>query len=126
MDTTTSIYLNSTLDEGLKKIAKKIHLNTAKLEKKLTALGLTQLNTYFFDTLRIKVDANKIKAVAEKKEINFLYIDEETVGISINEMSDEVALLKILTVFEEVTLQKNITGKLLKESNFPKIRICKN
>ena len=101
----------------LKKIAKKIHLNTAKLEKKLIALGLTQLNTYFFDTLRVKVDANKIKAVAEKKEINFLYIDEETVGISINEISDEVALLKILTVFEEVTLQKNITGKIKIENH---------
>ena len=103
--------------KGLKKIAKKIHLNTAKLEKKLIALGLTQLNTYFFDTLRVKVDANKIKAVAEKKEINFLYIDEETVGISINEISDEVALLKILTVFEEVTLQKNITGKIKIENH---------
>jgi glycine dehydrogenase len=103
--------------KGLKKIAKKIHLNTAKLEKKLIALGLTQLNTYFFDTLRVKVDANKIKSVAEKKEINFLYIDEETVGISINEMSDEVALLKILTVFEEVTLQKNITGKIKIENH---------
>ena len=103
--------------KGLKKIAKKIHLNTAKLEKKLIALGLTQLNTYFFDTLRVKVDANKIKSVAEKKEINFLYIDEETVGISINEISDEVALLKILTVFEEVTLQKNITGKIKIENH---------
>ncbi len=98
--------------KGLKKIAKKIHLNTAKLEKKLTDLGLTQLNTYYFDTLRIKVQAKKIREVAEKKEINFLYIDDQTVGISINEICDEVALLKILTVFEEVTLQKNITGKV--------------
>ena len=98
--------------KGLKKIAKKIHLNTAKLEKKLTDLGLTQLNTYYFDTLRIKVQADKIREVAEKKEINFLYIDDQTVGISINEICDEVALLKILTVFEEVTLQKNITGKV--------------
>ena len=98
--------------KGLKKIAKKIHLNTAKLEKKLTDLGLTQLNNYYFDTLRVKVQADKIREVAEKKEINFLYIDDQTVGISINEICDEVALLKILTVFEEVTLQKNITGKV--------------
>ena len=104
-----SVYLGT---KGLKKIAKKIHLNTAKLEKKLTDLGLTQLNTYYFDTLRIKVQADKIREVAEKKEINFLYIDDQTVGISINEICDEVALLKILTVFEEVTLQKNITGKV--------------
>ena len=103
--------------KGLKQIAKKIHLNTAKLEKKLTDLGLIQLNTYYFDTLRIKVQANKIREVAEKKEINFLYIDDQTVGISINEICDEVALLKILTVFEEVTLQKNITGKVKIENH---------
>ena len=38
-------------------------------------------------------------------------------GISINEICDEVALLKILTVFEEVTLQKNITGKVKIENH---------
>ena len=90
----------------IEKISKKIHFNTAKLEKKLQDLGLTQLNTHYFDTLRIKIDADKVRTVAEKKEINFLYIDEQTVGISINEITDEVALLKILKVFEEVTLQK--------------------
>ena len=100
----------------LKKISKKIHFNTAKLEK-LQDLGLTQLNTHYFDTLRIKIDADKVRTVAEKKEINFLYIDEQTVGISINEITDEVALLKILKVFEEVTLQKNITGKVKIENH---------
>ena len=39
--------------KGLKRIAKRIHLNAAKLEKKLVDLGLTQLNTYYFDTLKI-------------------------------------------------------------------------
>ena len=103
--------------KGLKKISKKIHFNTAKLEKKLQDLGLTQLNTHYFDTLRIKINAEKVRTVAEKKEINFLYIDEQTVGISINEITDEVALLKILKVFEEVTLQKNITGKVKIENH---------
>ena len=103
--------------KGLKKISKKIHFNTAKLEKKLQDLGLTQLNTHYFDTLRIKINADKVRTVAEKKEINFLYIDEQTVGISINEITDEVALLKILKVFEEVTLQKNITGKVKIENH---------
>ncbi len=103
--------------KGLKKIAKTIHLNAAKLEKKLIDLGLTQLNTFYFDTLRIKIDANKVRRLAEKKEINFLYIDDQTVGISINEICDEIALLKILTVFEEVTLQKNITGKVKVENH---------
>ena len=92
--------------KGLKKIAKRIHLNAAKLEKKLLDLGLTQLNHYYFDTLRIKINAHAVRTQAEQNEINFHYIDEETVGIAINETTDEVALLKILNVFEAVVHQK--------------------
>ena len=103
--------------KGLKKIAKSIHLNTAKLEKKLVDLGLTQSNEYFFDTLKIKIDAKAIRSAAEKNEINFNYIDTETVGISVNETTDETDLLKILTVFEKVVNHKNITGKVKIEGN---------
>ena len=103
--------------KGLKKIAKSIHLNTAKLEKKLVDLGLTQSNEYFFDTLKIKIDAKAIRSEAEKNEINFNYIDTETVGISVNETTDETDLLKILTVFEKVVNHKNITGKVKIEGN---------
>ena len=103
--------------KGLKKIAKSIHLNTAKLEKKLVDIGLTQSNEYFFDTLKIKIDAQAIRSEAEKNEINFNYIDTETVGISVNETTDETDLLKILTVFEKVVNHKNITGKVKIEGN---------
>ena len=77
--------------KGLKKIAKRIHLNAAKLEKKLVDLGLTQLNEFYFDTLKIKINVNAVKAEAEKNEINFRYINEDSVGIAINETTDEVA-----------------------------------
>ena len=103
--------------KGLRKIAKRIHLNTAKLEKKLVDLGLVQINEYYFDTLRIKINAEAVKTAAEKNEINFNYIDQETVGIAINETTDEVSLLKILNVFEAVVRQKNITGKVKIENH---------
>ncbi len=103
--------------KGLKKIAKRIHLNAAKLEKKLVDLGLIQCNEYYFDTLSIKINAAALKTEAQKNEINFHYIDSETVGISINETTDEVALLKILNVFETVVHQKNINGKVKIENH---------
>jgi glycine dehydrogenase len=103
--------------KGLKKIAKRIHLNAAKLEKKLVDLGLTQLNEFYFDTLCIKIDADAVKTEAEKNEINFHYIDEKTVALSINETTDEIALLKILNVFEKVVHQKNINGKVKIENH---------
>jgi glycine dehydrogenase len=103
--------------KGLKKIAKRIHLNAAKLEKKLVDLGLNQLNDYYFDTLKIKINAAAVRTEAEKHEINFHYIDQWTVGIAINETTDEVALLKILNVFETVVHQKNINGKVKIENH---------
>ena len=103
--------------KGLKKIAKRIHLNAAKLEKKLVDLGLTQLNEFYFDTLKIKINVNAVKAEAEKNEINFRYINEDSVVIAINETTDEVALLKILNVFEEVVHHKKITGKVKIENH---------
>jgi predicted transcriptional regulator len=39
------------------------------------------------------------------------------VGIAINETTDEVALLKILNVFETVVHQKNINGKVKIENH---------
>ncbi|MDA0201145.1 MAG: aminomethyl-transferring glycine dehydrogenase [Bacteroidetes bacterium] len=103
--------------KGIKKIAKRIHLNAAKLEKKLVDLGLIQLNDHYFDTLKIKIDATAVRVEAEKNKINFNYIDEKTVGIAINEASDEIALLKILNVFEAVVQQKNISGKIKIENH---------
>ena len=38
-----------------------------------------------FDTILIEVEAAKLKAVAEKNNINFNYIDDKHVSISINE-----------------------------------------
>ena len=63
------------------KNCQRIHLNAAKLEK-LVDLGLTQLNEFYFDTLKIKINVNAVKAEAEN-EINFRYINEDSVGIAI-------------------------------------------
>jgi glycine cleavage system P protein (glycine dehydrogenase) len=74
--------------EGLKTIAKKIHALTNILNGAVLQMGLTQLNTTFFDTLHIKVsDTGTLKQLAEAAEVNFLYIDNTTVGISLNETS---------------------------------------
>jgi glycine dehydrogenase len=44
-----------------------------------------KLNTSFFDTILVKADAQKVKAIAEKHEVNFFYPDAETISISLNE-----------------------------------------
>ena len=59
------------------------------LAKKLESLGLNQLNSSFFDTIRIEANKNDIEKQAEEKEINFYFPTENIVSITINETTTE-------------------------------------
>ncbi|GAA4278211.1 aminomethyl-transferring glycine dehydrogenase [Aquimarina mytili] len=85
--------------EGLKYIASKVNASAEELSKALQSLGFEQLNTAFFDTLRIKTDALKIKEIAETHEVNFYYPDTNTVSISLNEATTIEDLNGIISIF---------------------------
>ncbi len=87
--------------EGLKYIARKVHNGAATLANALEQLGFEQVNDTYFDTIAIKTDATKIKFLAEAKEVNFYYPDDETVSISINETTTVKDLNKIVSIFSE-------------------------
>lgn len=87
--------------KGLQHIAQKIHSNTVVLKEHLEKLGLQIKNKTFFDTLVLKANAQKVKAIAESKAINFYYPDAETVNISLNEAVCVNELNQILAVFAE-------------------------
>ncbi|SRX73524.1 aminomethyl-transferring glycine dehydrogenase [Aequorivita antarctica] len=87
--------------EGLKYIAKKVHNGAATLANALEKLGFEQINDTYFDTIAIKTDATKIKFLAEAKEVNFYYPNDETVSISINETTTVKDLNKIVAIFSE-------------------------
>lgn len=87
--------------EGLKYIARKVHNGAATLANALEKLGFEQVNDTYFDTIAIKTDATKIKFLAEAKEVNFYYPDDETVSISINETTTVKDLNKIVSIFSE-------------------------
>ncbi|MFB3148348.1 MAG: glycine dehydrogenase, partial [Thermodesulfobacteriota bacterium] len=80
--------------EGLKAIAERIHKSTRFLESRLQKLGYNQTNDYYFDTLKIDLGDNSgeriqnLKSIAEKEKINFRYIDERNVGISLDETTE--------------------------------------
>ena len=92
--------------DGLKYIASRIHSLTNILHEAILKLGLKQLNSIVFDTLKIKISSIKnIKKLAEQKEVNFLYINDETIGISLNEtttLSDVNQIIEILAVAENI------------------------
>ncbi|MBV1888195.1 MAG: aminomethyl-transferring glycine dehydrogenase, partial [Urechidicola sp.] len=85
--------------DGIKYIANKIHSLTKTLSDVLKSIGLKQENEVYFDTLKVTVtDAQKVKANSEEKEINFLVIDNTTIGISINETTTLDSIKEIVTV----------------------------
>lgn len=91
-------------------IAQRIHNYAVYIEGRLLKLGYRNLNRSYFDTLKIKADSKKIKVIAEKFKVNLLYIDDETVGISINETIDSEIEDKIIKIFSSVKPEKYFYG----------------
>ncbi|MCV6631370.1 MAG: aminomethyl-transferring glycine dehydrogenase [Flavobacteriaceae bacterium] len=106
--------------DGLRHIASQVHQNAQRLEAGLRALGFAQHNTHYFDTLVVEAPADEVKSQALKNGINFLYIDADRVGISINETTNDAQLQGILDVFAAVkntvavpiVEQKTTVGKI--------------
>jgi glycine dehydrogenase len=92
--------------KGLQYIANKVHTSATTLANELEKLGLYQTNTAFFDTIVIKTNAKKVREIAEQNEVNFLYVDENTVSISLNETTSIADLNKIVSIFAEATGKK--------------------
>jgi glycine dehydrogenase len=92
--------------DGLKNIATRIALLTQVLSNSLNELGFKNINTNYFDTLAIEANADNIKAIAEKNQINFRYINQNLIGISLDETTSQKDVLDIVYVFAE-SLEKN-------------------
>lgn len=94
--------------KGLQYIAEQVHSKTKTLSRLLEGVGFKQLNSSFFDTLKIHVDNTaKLKEITEKNGINLNYIDKKTVSISLNEATSDKDIEALLACFMELDgLQK--------------------
>jgi glycine dehydrogenase len=107
--------------KGLKYIANKVHASAVTLADALNKLGVYQTNTAFFDTLSVKANAQKVKAIAEKNEVNFFYVNEDTISISLNETTSKRDINQIIAIFAEATGKETFTiSELNSTSHFPK------
>ncbi len=112
--------------EGLQYIADKVNASATELNEFITALGFEQLNTIFFDTLRVKADAKKVKEVAEAHDVNFYYPDAETVSISLNEATTLEDLNTIVAIFAKVAGKQAIKIKEIGRTNLIESSIKRN
>ena len=111
---------------GLQFIADTVHHKTITLANALAALGIEQTNTAYFDTITVKDVSQKIKMVAEANEINFNYIDDTTLSISINETIGLKDLNAIVAVFTEALNLNPSTISVISEGNKIPINVQRN
>lgn len=103
--------------KGLQYIANKVHSSAVTLADALNKLGVYQTNTAFFDTISVKADAQKVKTVAEKNDVNFYYIDAETISISLNETTSISDINQIIAIFAEALVKDKFAISNLSTSN---------
>ena len=87
--------------KGLKYIASKIHAAAVTLVDALENLGIYQTNSAYFDTITVKADAKKVRPIAEANEVNFYYVDNDTISIAVNEATSLNDLNQIVSIFAE-------------------------
>jgi glycine dehydrogenase len=89
--------------EGLKNIAKHIHNAACTISFNLKELGFRQLNSVFFDTLKIDpgtgVSIETIKKLALEAEMNFYYPNDNCVIISTDEITTIKEIETIVNIF---------------------------
>ena len=88
--------------EGLKTIATHIHKSACTINYNIKQLGYRQVNSTFFDTLKIElpsgVSADNVRKFALESEMNFFYPDDNSVNIS----TDEITTIKEIDGIVEI------------------------
>lgn len=87
--------------EGLKKIASRVHGLAKVLDKGLKKLEYKQLNDVYFDTVKVKAGSayDEIRRKAIAAQMNFRFIDFETIGISVDETTTLKDVETIVSIF---------------------------
>ncbi len=87
--------------DGLKNIAKRIALLTQTVAEAIEARGFELVSQNFFDTIVVKTkEVATIRTKAEQQHINLRYIDDENIGISLDETTDIGDIYDLINCFE--------------------------
>lgn len=109
--------------EGIKSIANTIHQNARNINKELKAYGYNQLNEYFFDTLRFElphgVNMDHFKQKAEENEMNFYYVGDGTICLSIDETTTGIEIHKLLKFFAEMVNKDVLVSAPSEDTTIP-------
>ena len=103
--------------DGIKNIATKINSLANLLKNNLEKIDINVINESYFDTLHIKFPKNKIEKLAIENQINFNYINDEELSISINESTETNDIEAIYDLFKVASKYTTKFNKNFKENN---------
>jgi len=88
---------------GIKQIGCRINTFATLLSHEVAKYGYRQLNTTFFDTVRIEVPESvrmqELKKLALENQVNFRYLDNRVIAISIDETVNLEDLKTLVNIF---------------------------
>ena len=92
--------------EGLRRIAQRTHALTAILAAGLTQMGVVVEQTHFFDTLTLRTGADtaNLHAKARDAGYNLRHVDEQRLGLSLDETSRQADVEALWGLFAKGTL----------------------
>jgi glycine dehydrogenase len=94
---------------GLRAIAARVHGFAQALDRSLAALGFTQQNHAYFDTLHVATDAamqTKVRSAAVARGLNLRYTGTTGIGISLDETVTMSDLAVIIDAFADASGRK--------------------
>ncbi|MCD6068831.1 MAG: glycine dehydrogenase [Bacteroidetes bacterium] len=89
--------------DGIKAIAEGVHGAIAFVASELKKLGYEVKTKLYFDTIVVAADAAKVRSIAESKEINLRYIDDNHVALSLDQTVEEEDVNDVVRVFAEAS-----------------------
>ena len=114
--------------DGLKRIAQRIHRQTAAVAEALKSAGVVVLEDGFFDTLSIRVPGRAADVItnALASGINLRQVDDDTIGLSLDEQTTPDVIESVLLAFGVSvdiaalleTVSDSIPAALIRTSDF--------
>ena len=87
--------------DGLKRIARRVALLTQTVARAIEARGFELVSDDFFDTITVRTSAlARVREKALRQQINLRYIDDQHIGISLDETTAVEDLYDLINCFE--------------------------
>jgi glycine dehydrogenase len=109
--------------DGLRRIATRTQRLTAALAEGLRAAGIDVVTRSFFDTITVSVPgrAREVLAAALTRDLNLRLVDDDTVGVSLDETSTPAIVATVLDAFGVAAADVDALDEVAPEPSPPEL-----